>query len=513
MRGARFLLLLFLVATPVSSFAQIIELPGSYISLQQIIASAIRYNPVIEEIRTQWMISERGYLAAWGDFEPELVARYESADLNQQNSAQEVVSQFGQTEYSDKTEEYGVGIEGTMLSGGSFWIGYTLEHSASSLSDEDEYTSFAGATVEQPLLKGAMYGTPLAQLRIAKRERSISYEEYRKSLMEVVSQVESAYWNLAFAQELHLLATDSLSIAKKLLGDTEAQVRAGRLTSIDLLEAQAGLSLRETYLLDTEQQIWDARSELRILLADAPGLSYDELVTGDPLLPEEAERKSIEELTEWALIAQPDYLVRKHESDLERLALDYRKGQVLPELNIKGSFGLNGKGPSVAESLAKVNEQEYPTWSISAELRIPVALGIRERNELAVAEYRKKIADDKVDSAKFEIERSLEVLKRRIQTLERQINDARSVTELKEQQLEIQQTLLKAGKTTSRAIYQVEDDLSQSRQREIELILRVREAVMQLNFIAGTVLRDFGLETRVGDEVFLMEWFSGLRKP
>jgi outer membrane protein TolC len=458
-------------------------------------------------------MSERSYLAVWGDFEPVIVAGYEDADLNQQNSVREVVSQFGQTEYSNKTEEYSIGIEGATLTGGTYWLGYTLERSSSSLTDVDEYTSFGGITVEQPLLKGALGGTPLVRLRIARRERRIAYEEYRKSLMEVISQVESAYWNLAFAQELHLLAADSLEIARKLLTDTEAQVKAGRLTTTDLLEAESGLLLRETYLKDTEQQIWDARTEIRILLADAPGLPYDELNAADPLMPTDSERKPVSELLQWSLIAQPDYLIRLIELELEELAVDYYRGQLLPELNVKGSFGLNGIGPTAEESLAKVNEQDYPTWSLSAEVRIPLTLGIKERNELEVAKYKQQIAEKKISSAAFEIERSLEILSRRISTFDIQIADTRSVSFLKEQQLELQQTLLKAGKSTSRALYQVEDDLSQARQRVIELILRAREAIMQLKFISGSVLRDFGLETAIGDEVMLADYLVGLRKP
>lgn len=504
---------LLLVLTPWSLCAQLFAPSDTFFSLGAIVSSAVRYNPVIHELRTQWMMSERSYLSVWGDFEPVLVARYQDSDLNQQNSVRDLFSQFGQTEYSNKTEEYAVGMEGATLTGGTYWLGYTLERSESSLSDSEEYTSFAGFTVEQPLLRGALSGTPLVKLRIARRERKIAYEEYRKGLMEVISQVQSAYWNLAFAQELYLLATESLEITRKLLADTEAQVRAGRLTATDLLEGQSGLALREAYLRDTEQQIWNARTEIRTLLADAPGIPYNELNAVDRLMPRDAEEQSVAELLDWALTAQPDYLKRLVELELEELAVDYYRGRQLPELNVKGSYGLNGIGPTAEESIGKVNEQDYPTWSLSIEVRVPLALGIKERNELEVAKYKLKIAESKVSSAAFEIERSIEILKRRIDTLESQIENARMVSSLKEQQLEIEQGLLNAGKSTSRALYQLEDELSQARQREIELILNVREAFMQLSFISGSVLRDYDLETKSGGEVLMADYLSGLRKP
>ena len=513
LRAVQPILLLLLSLSPPSADAQLIAHSDSFFSLDAIVAIAVRHSPVIQELRAQWMMSERSYLAVWGDFEPALVLRYTDADSSRQNSARETMYQFGQTEYSNKTEEYGIGIEGATLAGGTYWMGYTVERSRSSLSDRDEYTSFAGITVEQPLLKGAFSGTPLVKLRIARRERKIAYEKYRKGLMEVISRVESAYWNLVFAQQLYFLALDSLEIARKLLTDTEAQVRAGRLTTADLLEARAGLLLREMYLRNTEQQIWDTRNEIRMLLDDAPGVPYDELNAADPLMPGDTERELIAELLEWSLIAQPEYLIRLVELELEELAVDYRKGQRLPELNVKGSFGLNGLGSTVEESLGKVNEQEYPTWSLSADLRIPIALGIKQRNELVIAKYKQEIAKSKISSAEFEIERSLEILMRRIETFKTQIEDSRSVSLLKEQQLEIGQSLLQAGKSTSRELYQLEDVLSQARQREIELILKVREAFMQLGFISGSVLRDFGLERIVDGEVKLVDYLAGLRKP
>ena len=58
------------------------------------------------------------------------------------------------------------------------------------------------------------------------------------------------------------------------------------------------------------------------------------------------------------------------------------RNQRRPELNLKGSYGLNGLGNSPGTSWEDVERQTEPSWYIGAEFHIPLAGGIRSRNEL-----------------------------------------------------------------------------------------------------------------------------------
>lgn len=100
--------------------------------------------------------------------------------------------------------KYGLGIEGTFLSGGTCRFGYSLNRIKNAYTDEGrEYQAFMGISGEQPLLKGLTHGAPTAGLRAARQDRFVAFHSYRKQLMETVSMAESAYWNLTASQGIY----------------------------------------------------------------------------------------------------------------------------------------------------------------------------------------------------------------------------------------------------------------------------------------------------------------------
>jgi outer membrane protein len=506
-------LFLLIIAVQPASLAQ--SAPGTAfaLSLNDLIGEVVRTNPSVREAHLEWLVNYRKAQAEWGAFEPEMVARLSRDNLKRRNSTlQRVQFIVSSDEYAEDNREYGLGFEGRLPSGGTYRIGYSLKRMDNTYTRQaggDDFESFAGLSGEQPLLKGLTHGAPLAPQRVAMRDRYIAFHQYRKQLMETISQAEMAYWNLGFAQEQLRMASDSVRIAQDLANDCREQVRAGRMTEPDLFEAEAELEARLAFQADSEQSLRDAMTQVKLLLSAGELGGHEALEASDPLVFESPEGRSEEqqrlESLAWARRAQPDYMVQWEQLQRESLVVRYRQDQVLPELNLKGSYGLSGLDSSVERSLDRLTSWNYPAWSLGLELRVPLFMGQRQRNELEAARLNRKLAETRLNALEYELGQSIETLIRRIATLRLRIQNAGAIVQLKMRLLDIEQARMQAGRSTIRLVYDAEEKLTEARKRELEYIVRFREASMDLAIVRGSVLRDKGLEELTDGQVVLSE--------
>jgi outer membrane protein TolC len=501
--------LLIVLAFLPASWADEQEEKELELSLADVIDHTIRFNTEVEQARFQWAISLRKARAVWGDFEPEIAGHYDFSGLDRQNTIEQVLAQGFNTEYSEDSKEYGIGIEGKTLSGGTYRFGYSLSAQDNSLASKTEYQSFAGVSAEQPLLKGAAYGAPMASIRIGRSESRISYHEFRKQLMDIIYQTELAYWNLVYNQAQYDAARQSVGRAEELVRDTGKRVEAGKMTDLDLLEAETGLGIRKLNLDDSRQNIIDAATQLKLLISHSDIVGDKRIVASEALVLPTATHESSDDKAqaslEWALHAQPDYLIQTEELKKERIVLGYQMDRLLPELNVTGSYGCSGLGSSAKEATEKLGDGEYPTWSVGVELRIPLFLGIRERNELSAARIKNELAEKKLVSMEYKLTQSIATLIRRNDTLAKHVINARAILEFRQQLVDIELARLEAGKSKIRLVYDAEEKLLDARLTELESILKYREAEMQLAFFCGSLLRDKDLEWLEDGRIVLSE--------
>jgi len=497
LRNSGAVLTLFLVATIMPVHPQEAEDKRIELTLEEVIHEVVRSNPSVKEARIEWLIASRSEKAAWGDFVPDLVAGYTRSSEYRESTVIEILQQNFETELAQDRHEYSTGIQGLLFTGTSYQFGLSVTKIENSLTQDGEYQSFLGFSAEQPLLKGATSGAPLAPIRVARQETAVAYQEYRRQLMSVVSQAESAYWNLVYAQQRLELARSSTSIARLIAEDTKARRGAGRASELDTLEADAGVAVRRAQQADAEQNLIEASSQLLILLGSGLYGDRGRVVALDRLLSRQPEATGDELRAislEWALRAHPDLLVRRRELERETIVYRYQKDQALPELNLTASYGLNGLGDTVDQSLSNFQDRTYTSWSVGLNLRIPLPVPVRQKNELAVAALRRKLADQRLATSYYEIRSAIDSMILRISTLQTRIENAQRVADAKSNLLDVEMQRLAGGRSDIRRVLQVEEELAQAKQLVLESAVRYREAQMQLAFVRGSVLRDLGLE-------------------
>ena len=485
------------------------ERPPVQLTLDAFVSAVIRTNPSIEEARLKLLVSQSQEKSQWGDFEPALVGRFRRDRLERENNALQIVSQLGQTDYWEENREYSAGIEGKLPTGATYRVGASTKKTESKYAEDGEFESFMGVSGAQPLLRGATRGAPTAAIRAARQARYVAFHEYRKRLMETVATAESAYWNLVFAQERQKTAADSVAIAEGLTADARERVATGKMAATELREAETELAIRRSRLGDAEQAAVDAATQLKLMLSDEAIaweraiVAVDAIVPGTPL-PHGGDQE-LESSIAWAMRAQPDYMMQWEELARQQILLSYWQDRRLPELNLSGSIGYKGLADQIDDSLEKVGERDFPSWDMGLELKVPLFLGVRERNELEAATLQTALARKKVQAAEHEMRTTIRTLVRRIETLGSRLASAGTVVDLRRTLLEVARSRMEQGRGEIRLVYEAEEKLMDARDQQLEATVALREAITALAYVRGSVLRDRGLERLEGEQVVLAE--------
>lgn len=479
------------------------------LTLADFLRETVRVQPAVDEAYLQWLIRYRLARSEWGSFEPALAGHFRRDSLTRENTSLQQILQLGALEFFETNDEYGLGLEGKLPGGGTYRFGGSVTRMENSYAEEGEFESFVGVSGEQPLLKGLTHGASLAPLRAARQERYIAFHEYRRQLMDTLLKAEQAYWNLALAQAALAMEEDSLQIAANLAQDAAAWVQGGKMSELDLQQAEAELALRQARQADAGQAVREAVTQLKLLMAGARLPEDLRIVAADPLVPDvpavvdpEAERASS---LQWARRAQPDYMMRREQLQLDAVLLGYRKSQALPDLVLKGSYGLRGLGESAEESLGKLEGGRYLTWSLGLEMRAPFLLGVRERNELEAARLKKRLAEVRLEALEYEMCRSIEALLGRVGTLRARIESLRRMAAVKRRLLDVELARLEAGTSDMHLVYEAEEELAESQRDVLQAIVRFRGALLDLAVSRGSVLLDQGLEHLEGEQVVLSD--------
>ena len=105
-----------------------------------------------------------------------------------------------------------------------------------------QYPSALNFQYTQPLWRGFRYDSNRHSLDVAKKNQSLSQEQFRQKVMQVVLQTEQAYWELAYAYNNLQVQLEAVEIARQQDESNRRQEREGLLAPIDVVAAQTQLA-------------------------------------------------------------------------------------------------------------------------------------------------------------------------------------------------------------------------------------------------------------------------------
>ena len=471
------------------------------LTLQRFLQLVLQRNEDVQLRLLEMEITQRRFKAEHGAFEPDFVLGASREENERENTAEQRRS-LRVNVFDEQNNVYRAGLEGLVPGGARIRLGYTMRDLNNNLQDPrlapgtittngakvDEFQSFAGINLTQPLLKNFGLKASLANIRLAALGSDIAYQEYRRRLMETIATAEAAYWNLFMAQEQVRFFRESAALAESILADNRVRLEAGVGSELEVLEAEAGVALRQTRLAEAEQKRKEAEMHVMTLYSDSAFSAHPVVEAVDrpvlaPGLPEFLES------AEAAFELNPDYQAQQKRIRQEDIRLAYARNQRLPQLDLFASYGLNGLGDSPSASHDDLERRSFPSFSAGFELHVPLAGNIKARNEHAAAKLRKEQALLSLKQVETQIINAIQTAVQKIHSARNAVDNNQRVVAFHENLLKTQLERLEVGRVESRKVLEVEAALFESRNAVLDAMVQFERARLELELVQGAILK------------------------
>jgi outer membrane protein TolC len=356
------------------------------------------------------------------------------------------------------------------------------------------WTGGLAATLTQPLLRNAGIDLNKTFIRIAQNNAMVEEHVFRDRVLTVVATVEQTYWEVVFANENLKVAEAALKAAQNLLAENRAKAKAGVMSIVDVLQAEAAVASRVEQILLAEKAIRDQEDQLRRLLN--PG--EEDLRLEVRLTPKDAplvalEPISLQEAIDIAIDQRPEIVQAKKNVETSELNTKFAKNQLLPTLSFQGTLGLSGLGANYSEMSNRNFSGDFYNYGAGLVLSYP--LGNRSAwSTFNRRQMEGKNAETSLASVRQQIIIGVKEAVRRVQTDFKRIETTKSARIMAEKQLQAEQERLKVGLSTTRFVLDFQRDLATAQGNELRAIVDYNKSLSNLARHKASTLDRYSLQ-------------------
>ncbi len=490
------------------------------LSLQQAVEMALSNNPdlAVSGVEPQLGVALVGQ--AEGAFAPYLSG---SAGKTSQLSppASSLVSSSG-TQTSDWFSTVGV-RQRLPWYGGTWNVSWdnTRQTSNSFLTNFSPQNT-AGLTVafSQPLLRDLAIDASRQQLIVSKRNQRISDINFKEAVVQTMSAVKRAYWNLVAANANVDVQQQSLDLSLELVRQNKARVDVGQSPPIDLVSAQSETEQRREQLILARQTAREAEDALRALIMQpgSPDFWTTHLQPTDTP-PVGGPPTDVDAAVKAALSARSDLTRARLELANAETSVKYTKNQRLPDVRLELSHrggGLGGTefiregtfpGTIVGTTdvgyntiLNQIFGRDYPTWSAGVTVSVPLGHSYEDASYVR-AKLQQQQAKSQLDSLEIRTVRDIREAAWQVDTTHQRVETTRAGRDLAEQRLDSEQKRYEVGMSTSFLVVQAQRDLAQAKVNELQAILDHQVALIAFDSLQQAPTANNGTVSVAGTNI------------
>ncbi len=485
------------------------------LSLNDAVKRALENNNDIEVARDDVRIAEQQLIAFEGVYDPLLVFRptYDKRIEPQTSrfSGSTVSGTISRTTYSANPAISKLFSRG----GGSYELSFNnskqITDSTASVFNP-VYSGNLGLTFNQPLWRNRSIDNNRRQIRIQKKRLEQSDADFRLRTIDVISQVQRAYWDLVFALRDQQNQLANLNLSRENLRRVEAQISVGTQAPLARAEVQTELANRESTLLVAVQNVSIAENNLKQLIVkdpSAPEWTAQITPTDTPSFNESP--VNLPQALKEARENRPELRRLRLQNDINSIDIQYFKNQTKPQIDLTGTIattGLAGTAQPVADPNNPGQILLPPANLIGGNAQMLTNLfGFNTRNVVVGATIsfplRNRTAEANLASARIQREQLEATLRSQDQVIEvdvrnaaqsvetarRRVLAAREARVNAEAQLEGEQRLYQVGRSTTFLLFQRENALTNARNAELRAETDYNKALADLQRATSTTLR------------------------
>ncbi|HWN98913.1 MAG TPA: TolC family protein [Blastocatellia bacterium] len=497
-------------------------IPGEVaaLSLQDSITVALQNNLDIEQFREGVRISQFSLNSLRGIYD--IVS---SADVNYRSQTIPIANLFqggGNTgSLTNRTVTWNFITNQLIEKGGGFWQAEfdsnRIKTSSTAATLSTQYSPVLALSFTQPLLRNFKIDQNRRSILIAKKSLDLSDSQFRQRVIEIINQVQRAYWDLVFAIRNERIARESVELTRTQLENNRKMVEAGTLPPIDLRSTEAALESRKGDVIVALQGITTAENVLKSLLIKD---STDKLWNAEIQPSDEpqfgTQSFSLDEATRLALKNRPELDQIRIQTEQKGVDIDFYKNQLKPQVDLYGLYTNNGLAgaPSTLDGVVQVPErfiggygqalnnlfgQDFKTYQFGVRLSFPW------RNRTAEGNLGRSLAESRqLDARQRQLVQFVQIdVRNALQSVEAarlRFEAAQAGRIAADAQLKGEQEKFRAGLSTTFFVLQRQTDLSVAQGTEVRALTDYNKALADLQRVTGMTLVSNNLQVSSSDE-------------
>jgi HAE1 family hydrophobic/amphiphilic exporter-1 len=515
------------------------------LSLEQALAMALANNNDIDASKIDREEADYALLGARGAFDPTV-----SAVSSWQRQVVPVASALAGSSTGSLLTK--VWQTDPTVSGSLPWLGGTYSTDFNSqrtytnnsfITLNPQYPTSLNFQYTQPLWRNLRYDNNRHSLDVAKKNVSLSQEQFRQKVMQVVLQTEQAYWELAYAYNNLQVQLEAVEIGRQQDESNRRQEREGLLAPIDVVAAQTQLAGFELNAYSAQTALTQAENALKLLiLADRTSAMWAVAITpvtpADMTVPVTPLADAVAE----ALSSRPETAQVKITKEINQSDTKFYRDQTKPQVDLVAMYtraGLAGVsapptsnpltasfGPIIdrlndlsassglpplslnfgsatpplligdyGQSLSNLWAGDFPTAQFQLRVSLPI------RNRAAEANLSRVLAETRrIQNQKDQLEQSIEAdVRNAMQAMGSAAlrRDAAQVQrESAEEQYNSEQRQFRAGTSTLFLVQQRQTTMIAARSQERRAESDLGEAIAAFELATGSILRQHNIQLR-----------------
>ncbi len=420
-------------------------------------------------------------------------------------------------------------------------------------SSSSTYVSSVGIRFTQPLYRERETDQTRKQIKVQKKRLQQSDSDFRLRTIGVISQVQTAYWNLVFALRDQQNQVANLNLSKENLRIIEARISAGTAAPLQRAEVETELANRESGVFSATELVSISQNTLKqLLLKDVSDADWNaNLVPTDaPIFSNDVIK--LEDAVKDAVENRPELRRLKLDREINSLDIQLAKNLLKPKVDFVSSFSLQGislgkvstdsttfnliepsfarfnassylyglicqtpnsnclsqtnRIPTItspgspdyfnggyARSIANFFRKDAVNYSIGVTIQFPLK-NTTAKADLAIAELQKTQIDARTRTQEQTVIAEVRNAVQAVETTRQRVLSARRGRENAEIQLTGERNLFDAGRSTTFLLFQRENALTNARNSEIRAETDYNKALADLQRVTSTTFRVNGIE-------------------
>jgi len=476
-------------------------------SLDDVVQMALKQNPDIIIASMEPGKADADIYTANGLFDPmvQFSAKRSRALIgtNAQIRALTGVDTIGTT-----TDERAVGVGGKLVYGTQYAVQGTWGDEESSYGRVGrQYDSMLGLTLTQPILRG--FGKKYNTVRIeqAKNLRTATAAQLKLAMLKTVGDVIKSYWNLVYAVEGVKVTQQSLQNAERLLQINETRRKIGTAADIEVLQAKAGVAVRQSELITATTRSTDASDLLKqeLMMRDGEAFSKSLVVPTDRPNPSNAGLfdfsnydASLDASIKRSLENRPEITMSDMELANAQLEVYKSRSEMLPQLDIQGAYGQGGRDVSLNKALEGIWSKQNFSYSLGVQGTVAInnraARGANTRARITARQ-----SEERRKQTEIALQTAVHVAARNLKANQILVESTHQAVKLQEANVIAEEKRLRLGVSTSFQVLRIQQDLTSAQLQELQSLISYEKALVDLQIAEGTLLDNLGIKFEATD--------------